>query len=327
MSATQLFTEGVVVIPILIKEERDFYHRSIIGEIESFPEFPDEKTVRVLGGFGALGNPSSFHNLTVRILRQRVMISLIPFFKEFEAASEHSPPRNLEQLVDRLCIRRKGTQPTAESWHRDEAKDIRKGDTILGGWINLDLDITQYFSCVPRTHKVKNEGKGFARIPKEDKNKYKAKKQVFEVPPGHIILFYQHLVHEIIPKKAKETSYRLYMGWRLTNSVTPLNKDIVAHLKSQAPIPQPSGQKPALWSLNGHLNLHPDILEEWSEPFDDKFKEEVTNSQGRKILAVRRIMKSLKEYDLPLYEDYSDEEIQIVLPRKEWSFCGVKYRI
>ena len=36
-------------------------------------------------------------------------------------------------------IRRPGDSPTAEVWHRDPgAMNAKEGDTIFGGWINLD---------------------------------------------------------------------------------------------------------------------------------------------------------------------------------------------
>ena len=37
-----------------------------------------------------------------------------------------------------------------------------------------------------------------------------------EIPPGHIIIFYERIVHEVTGGKAKHPMCRLFLGWRLT---------------------------------------------------------------------------------------------------------------
>src|SRR5580692_4103087 len=93
----------------------------------------------------------------------------------------------LEQLFDRMCIRRKGTQTSGENWHRDVSAQSLPGDDIFGGWINLDVDRSQYFSCVPGTHVDRDASQttGFAKI-SEDVG---VGKEVIEIPPGHWIIF------------------------------------------------------------------------------------------------------------------------------------------
>ena len=56
----------------------------------------------------------------------------------------------LEQVVDRVMIRRPGDKPVAEMWHRDVAMNAKPTDKIFGGWINLDPHDfePQNFSCV-----------------------------------------------------------------------------------------------------------------------------------------------------------------------------------
>ena len=44
----------------------------------------------------------------------------------------------LEQVVDRVMIRRPGDKPVAEMWHRDVAMNAKPTDKFFGGWINLD---------------------------------------------------------------------------------------------------------------------------------------------------------------------------------------------
>src|SRR5207237_10896319 len=140
-------------------------------------------------------------------------------------------------------LRRKGTAPTAELWHRDKSPTP---DTVFGGWVNLDLGNTQYFSCVPGTHNVTVEGAGFERFSPEEAMEFKAHKELIACPPGHWIAFNQLLVHEVLSKKAKQDSLRQYIGFRLTQETTPLF-DLTRVFSEQGVPPLPSGQQPPLY--------------------------------------------------------------------------------
>lgn len=99
-----------------------------------------------------------------------------------------------------MSLRRKGSRLTEESWHRDVAEHQLPGDVVYGGWINLDLKESQFFSCVPSTHKDRAQGtaSGFALIKDEaSKKAFAARRKLIEVPPGHQILFHQNIVHEV----------------------------------------------------------------------------------------------------------------------------------
>src|SRR4029077_13121294 len=110
----------------------------------SFREYRRDVDIKkyVGGGFGALGNPSSFHNECVRQLRLRMMMTAVPLFATFESQRPGGmPPRKLEQLLDRMLYRPPKDKPTAESWHRDisvhleafRGPNIDLADVVFGG--------------------------------------------------------------------------------------------------------------------------------------------------------------------------------------------------
>lgn len=113
--------------------------------VRTFPEYlspENPSTIFVQGAFGALGNPASFHNPVVRHLRTNMMFRAINLFGPI--AGE----KKLEQLINRMSIRRQGTSLGKESWHRDQDQCL-PGDFIFSGWVNLDLQNEQRFSCIP----------------------------------------------------------------------------------------------------------------------------------------------------------------------------------
>ena len=101
-----------------------------------------------MGGFGAFGNPSSFHNPWVRKIRK----SLHPVILD-NIFREHLEETGLkfEQDIDRMMIRTTHQTVGRESWHRDESKYAKPGDTIFGGWVNFDA-FPHYLSACPGTH-------------------------------------------------------------------------------------------------------------------------------------------------------------------------------
>jgi hypothetical protein len=311
-----LYKDGVCVIPVLTSKELKCYNTYFYKELEQFPEYKENtKTVRVLGGFGGLGNPSSFHNTTVRTLRIRLMFSTIPLLSKYPELND----RKLEQLIDRMSIRRVNTSLSKESWHRDVSKDTLKDDIIFGGWINLDLKNSQKFSCVKGTQ-ILNEvdEKGFAVIPKSEHQKLNEKKSIIDIPPGHQIIFYQNIIHEVIAIKQKTESIRLYCGFRLTHNDKPLIPDLMKRLKEQAIIPLPSGQLPPMYSMN-HISLHKPMLLKWSkDTFPKQLLEHKTGKDGIEYNVITRFMKSLKDLKLKLYLDYSESELVIYRPNKSW---------
>jgi len=113
--------------------------------LHEFPEFNEFKDVKdfkfVLGGFGALGNPSSFHHPLIRYIRKLFKYNIaMQLMKEFVHLTK-SPLTNVEMLYDRFCIRHENQgNVSPESWHRDfnKTKYDCDADITFGGWINLN---------------------------------------------------------------------------------------------------------------------------------------------------------------------------------------------
>jgi len=162
--------------------------RAFDDAIEAFPEFKPGADAHVMGGFGALANPAAFHNTLVRRVREWCMhASVVGMWRDYVDTPGRRGAR-LEQIIDRMMLRPKGTKPTSESWHRDEAilPAGHEQDETFGGWINLD-DTPQFFHCVPGTHTQPRDAtkKGFATIAdKALKAMYKTAYERAEIPPG-----------------------------------------------------------------------------------------------------------------------------------------------
>lgn len=82
-AAQDLHTLGVAVVPFLDHSSREHWEVLLWNAMDDMPEFKvrGRGVQRVLGGFGALGNPSSFHHPTVRSFRRKVkrlMVSATP---------------------------------------------------------------------------------------------------------------------------------------------------------------------------------------------------------------------------------------------------------
>jgi hypothetical protein len=291
--AAELYARGVVVVPVFPKQERGRVNKQFMDTLAEFPEYVPGATQYVLGGFGALGNPSSFHAPAVRGWRRRIHDEVTrPLFASFAEEAELGEGYNLEVLFDRMGLRTR-TQGALgkEQWHRDvyggAAGAIQDTDLVFGGWVNMNYDTApatgdkketrmQYFWCAPGTHntpeaiKAQREGGQFAKI--EDAAELAncaARVQKIEVPPGHCVIFYQRLAHQVCPGvQPVHPSVRLFLGHRLTKSDVPLNPP---HVFENLDIPIiPSGQFPVMFSTNhyampGHLDrlraqLRPEVL-------------------------------------------------------------------
>jgi hypothetical protein len=231
----------------------------------------------VLGGFGALGNPSSFHHPTIQALRNELKRHVsLPLFRRYNHRG-----RKLEVLFDRICVRSSefGT-PTKESWHRDiydgekyGLRTLPDNDEIFGGWINLSNQ-SQRFVGIAGSHKgadakqAQRMGGGFSqltetqirdqRVPERLANQ--ANKRFGSVraddqghlivPPGHMVIFYQRVLHCVASgKQPKSPQLRLFFGHRLTSESTPLFP--LEEVLTNNSVPRiPSGQVPPMYSQN-----------------------------------------------------------------------------
>lgn len=279
--------EGVLVIPgpKYLNDCKPLYNL-----LTTAPEFVDHNGPLTLGGFGALGIPSSFHHPDIRFMRTLIYDTVKPHLNQ----GTHN---NLEMLFDRVSVRRPNTTVGKESWHRDICPNAEEGDIILGGWINLDPTGTppQHFSCSPGTHTDNEKKTGFV------KEKEPSIKKVYEIPPGHIILFHQNILHEIKPQKIKTFSYRLYVGWRLTNHESPLfdNQSII---NNQSLPHLPSGQLPPMYAKLHWVN-HRHMIEEISKRIKSGYKDPHSGMVFREI-----------HFLLEKFSEYSEKEKSIFFP-------------
>jgi hypothetical protein len=335
---------GVVTIPVIdpryIKDLRNKFMNTLRGfpEYKRNPENPDldsfgNTLVYVLGGFAALGNPASFHNDLVRDLRQKCRKAVIPLFKELIDSYVDKKLRSetkLEMLFDRMMYRQISQQPVAESWHRDVIPPdrIQDNDELFGGWLNLD-EGDQYFSCIPGSHlgkRQKDLDKGFATIPKDEVviiGKYRHK---FRVPSGHMIVFPQYILHEVVSQISKKNMMRVFTGWRTTISNDCLHLNTKEKIKMQAAMPLPSGQEPPMFSRMHEsmyrrvqfrpISDNPQKVStiEWS--INSFLKELLKLDKSTNEYIIPRYLESLSHYKLPMYTPYTEEEISLYRPKK-----------
>tara|TARA_B110000977_G_C11087276_1_gene495167 strand:- start:4098 stop:5021 length:924 start_codon:yes stop_codon:yes gene_type:complete len=299
--------QGYHIISCINPEKLPKIREQIIKGFKEFPEYKPLATDYVLGGFAALGNPGSFHHPYIRKMRNlgfQTAINSIPQTHKYR-----------HMLFDRVLYRKKGQKAVAESWHRDITPNKDPEDTIYQCWINMDCE-NQYLSAVPGSHTLETGSQtGFAKIEKSDHKIMKEKSKKIAIPPGHIIIFNQNLIHEILAKPAKKDMLRIYFGIRYTNTENPLfdNNEIIA---KQGVPKLPSGQMPPIYSIN-HLTIFMKKSFGKYEGLEDycnqTFKPEILmnfyskkNETNHRICP--RIMPSLSEMKLPLYEEYSTEE-------------------
>lgn len=159
--ANDLHVHGAVVIPVMDEESRRWWEQSLYETFDTFPEYRvrGRAVQRVLGGFGAYGNPSSFHDPVIRQFRRKMKrLAIRPVLREFveihfaHAVASARRDVHLEALFDRVCVRmQEFRRPTAESWHRDiyDSKEYKlrslpdtmpdgSQDMMFGGWVNMD---------------------------------------------------------------------------------------------------------------------------------------------------------------------------------------------
>lgn len=99
------------------------FREALLDEAREFPEFLNGVDKYVMGGFAALGNPSSYHNPTVRIYREWAQAIVVDsLFRDVVARMPRGLGEwKLEQKPERMTIRLPGEKPSAETLHRDEA--------------------------------------------------------------------------------------------------------------------------------------------------------------------------------------------------------------
>lgn len=250
----------------------------------------------VLGGFGALANPSSFHHPNVQKLRLMAKTAVRPHVARWVKTTKHEVVKanadrlNLEGMFDRIAVRSaaQGT-PTAEAWHRDVycnkvvheraayknridagplKKNVLPDDVLFGGFMNCNgaQGENLYFSCVPGDYELFLNGKGFMTLPNDVvKEMNKKRTEPVVIPPGHAIIFLQGLMHEIVSKTPSPIpSARMFLGYRVTTDTENVfGNEIVSDWIKNGTVPRiPSGQIPPAWAKS-HACFHKQKIEDF----------------------------------------------------------------
>jgi hypothetical protein len=259
--------------------------------LKQSPEFIDASKRLVMGGFGALAHPTSFHHPDVRFMRKIIYDRVTPFLREW------FPSKKVAIMFDRIAQRREGDSISGETYHRDICDQKRPEDIILGGWINLDTDQDHYFHCVPGTHNDETDAKGFSKL--KDQKEYKNLEKIYKISPGQIIIFHQNLVHRIKPGKIKKYSERMYLGWLVTDLDTPVI-DYTECIQNQSPPKIPSGQDPPIYAKM-HMVCHKQKVRDFFENVVEQLRD-------------MRFQIGLKQANLPLWRPYNQDDIDIFIP-------------
>jgi len=324
----QLKERGYVVIPCLETLARSGELRQLLRKVfATNPEFSHGRKMLDAGEKFQFGGCAFTHigQHSLFIRRLRLVAHCVALKKVFGPVLKADKKLQFEQCFDRTMIRRHSQTPGKESFHRDESPGALETDTVYGGWINLD-PFPQYFSGCPGTHKEVAKNRGFAKIDKEEMKKYKAKQQLITIPPGHIFIFYERMVHEVLPSKKKEDQHRLFLGWRTTYSKVPLVPNVEALIKLQAPMPIKSGQQCTQYSQM-HWTFWRQKLSDWSvKSFRPEFLEEKTvksgKEKGKTYVVVQRTMKPLKAPGMEHiyhYVEYEQRDIDIMKPGRTFN--------
>lgn len=195
-AASDLLEYGVAVLPIMDEGSRSDWNNRIFEAMDTFPEYKvkGRTAQRVLGGFGAFGNPSSFHDPTIRAFRRALKRLAVRPMMQAYAKQRYKSHRDvkLEALFDRICVRCDDfNSPSAESWHRDiydsqkyrlralphslpgdDEGIVPQQDLLIGGWTNLDHR-EQKFVGIPGSHdEIFPGGKGFAQFSEADVKRF-----------------------------------------------------------------------------------------------------------------------------------------------------------
>jgi hypothetical protein len=323
--ASTLACKGCVSIPLFTATETEKWHSLLYREMEHFPEFKTPPTLKgksdrfSLGAFGAMGTPSSFHNGVVRSLRIFAYRAVRPLLRALTKNDKNMQSLRLAAIVDRLCLRMKGDSLGGESMHRDVSKKHRADNLIFGGWINIEPSVDTFFSYKPGSHLTK-DGKmwtgdehGFATIPREDYPKHRPHFVKKKVRPGHLVIFYSHIIHEVNPGLIMQNQLRLFTSWHLTTDREPIHGDSFDRvLRTQAVCPLPSGEMSFMFSTN-HYRFH-DMLVSYSSQFVKGCLKTIDSDRFGQWSCVYRILPSLKKLGLPLFPSYCDEECKLYKP-------------
>jgi hypothetical protein len=222
-----------------------------------------------------------------------------------QACLEAHGLQRVEMLFDRLMVRPRGVLPQRESAHVDHCMAARPEDVVLGGWINLDTE-PQWFTGLPGrflprptdTRKRKRGEHGFRLFSKEEQKVLMSQMERICIPPGHLLLFNECMIHAVTARVIHYTSVRLFIAFRLTNDTEPLfgREELARRLVDQHTPRIKSGQEcryiPELYN-----SLHRDKIERLRRQLHPSVKIDM----GVKHQSIQSV---LHIYRYPIPDDY-----------------------
>lgn len=337
-----LIDHGYTVLKLYEKEELETLSAVFLDAALKSPELlPEmEHTKFVLGGVGYVPFASLWYDPVVRRITKRAYETAIKT-SAFDGILDDT--KYISMLPDRPLVRFP-TQKVNEKgkWHQDDAANsVEHTDTIFGGWVNLNTDVTQYFKAIPKTHKKdhpifesleqKNGGKrGYANFTSEKDQKFLKKyweshvQNLIEIPPGHILIFEETLIHTVFPNPPIDKPIlRLHTSFNISSNNVPLhdrpiqakhrkNRKLRELFQDQELVPVRSGQNTPIYSP---FNLFPNNV----HAVDELSLHYI--SACKKNDRVVRFLPSLKKIcenstNIAIHPPMTEEEIGYYIPHK-----------
>jgi hypothetical protein len=316
MAANDLVTYGVAVLPVMDEASRVWWEGLLFEAMDTFPEYKmhGRDVQRVLGGFGALGNPSSFHDPTIRQFRRKIKdLAVKPLMREFAErffGRKEASTINIEALFDRICVRKDDFKsPTAEAWHRDiydaDTYKLRplphslpqgEQDLLFGGWTNMDYRPQKFVALLGEHNLTGDEHAtvgGFStftadqikrfgfneRLLQQANKRFGATLQTDDegnvvVPPGSALIFFQRIVHSVKSGPQPLTPALRVFHGFRLTTETVSLFDIAAAIENGGVPRIPSGQIPPMYSKNHYAAFNNESEPRWREWGKRVFKDE-----------------------------------------------------
>lgn len=178
-----------------------------------------------------------------------------------------------------------------------------------------------------------------------------------EIPPGHIMIFNERTIHEVMARPLKQSEKvgrtgsqlarcRLFFGWRTTMKEEPITPNLKERLDDQEALPIKSGQhihpKPPKDAIRGYpgppamySKLHPTnfplllkrLASHLKPAATEIYKYQLGGKQAQRfpngLIAPKMYMPSLRELNtldssIKMYGEYSDAERSILYPSRQW---------
>jgi len=313
MQSTSLYANGYLLVKI--DDNKIFTGRTLLKNyFKNIPEhvpgiftpFASKGDIGP-GAFGALGLPSSYHNLAKRNLDRMCFDAIEPVLKKLAVKLNL---RRIQCVPDRLLYRTK-KQPT-ESFHYDATAKAQPTDVFLGSITNLNVDIDQTFVLVPGTHKHSADPKGgdYTATDPAKLEQYKRDERTIIIRPGYMLVFYENIIHRVSGKKPPKPLLRNFLGFRATNDTVASYAINEALFDCQGALAHKGGSiappYPHAWVRN-----HPHCFIEYNKRLVPEMLEPYTYKSGKKqgmqIIRPKNPQPSLTVLG-KRYRDYTSSE-------------------